>query len=294
MINSKTFSDVTNGAVSGSLTTFITQPLQVIRTSMMVTYKEGKVSSMQHIFRLILDSEGVKGFYRGFAPSLLKTATGSAIYFGVLELAKDFIHRNHLDSKKNKLNKNFINFFSAGFARTIQSTIVNPILIVKTRFEVVGSNAYSSILDALIKIKKEEGWSGYFKGLKQTLWKDVPFSAMFYSIYEFSKYMYSYYVTNLQIRAMMSSLTANIILILITNPLDVLRARVQYFHLSKNSHHEYGGIVSGILKITREEGLRGLLVGVIPRFMKKAIGSCIVWSSYETLQLRSKNKRELV
>jgi hypothetical protein len=294
MTNSKTFSDITNGALSGSLTTFVTQPLQVIRTSMMVTYKEGKVSSMQHIFRLILESEGVKGFYRGFAPSLLKTATGSAIYFGVLELVKDLINRKNLDSERNKIKKNFINFFSAGFARTIQSTLVNPILIVKTRFEVVGSNAYSSILDALIKIKKQEGWLGYFKGLKQTLWKDVPFSAMFYSIYEFSKYIFSHYITNLQIKVMMSSLTANIILIIITNPLDVLRTRVQYLHLSKNSHHEYGGIISGILKITREEGLRGLLVGVIPRFMKKAIGSCIVWSSYETLQLRSKNKRKII
>ena len=214
MFNSKTFSDISNGAISSSFTVFITQPLQVIRTSMMVTYKNNKVSSMSDVFRKISDNEGAKGFYRGFTPALLKTTLGSAIYFGVLEQTKDFLRKHHIEengkgnnfSKKsptseinnieNILDKkilhkhNAINFISAGFARAIQTTLVNPILVVKTRFEVVGFNSYTSILDALIKIKSEEGYRGYFKGIKQSLVKDVPSSAVFYSLYEFFKRLF--------------------------------------------------------------------------------------------------------
>ena len=299
MLNSKTFSDISNGALSSSFTTFVTQPLQVIRTSMMVTYKDNKVSSMTDVFKRISKDEGVKGFYRGFYPALLKTVMGSAIYFGVLEQTKDSLKKHHIEDKLGKESRtkhNLINFTSAGFARLIQTTLVNPILVIRTRFEVVGFNSYTSITDALVKIKKEEGFKGYFKGLKQSIIKDVPASAVFYSLYELFKRIYSstLHIDHLQVLAFMSSLTTNIILTTLTNPLDVIRARLQYVHYSKNTNHEYTGILSGIMKIGREEGIRGLCVGVVPRFMKKAIASTIVWTSYETLKLRSQKKREKI
>jgi hypothetical protein len=304
MLNSKTFSDISNGALSSSMTVFITQPLQVIRTSMMVTYKDNKVSSMSDVFKKIKQNEGLKGFYRGFSAALLKTTVGSAIYFGFLEGTKDCLRKHHIEldhtnceiSNPNNAHKhNVINFISSGLARGIQTTLVNPILVVRTRYEVVGFNSYNSILDALIKIKKEEGWRGYLKGLRQTLIKDVPSSAIFYSLYEFFKKLYqnTFHVQHLQLLISMASITTNTILIFLTNPLDVIRARLQYLHYSKNSHHNYTGTISGIVQIAKEEGVRGLCVGIVPRFIKKASASIMLWTTYETLKLRSQKKREV-
>lgn len=114
MPNSKSLSDITNGAFSSSITVFITQPLQVMRTSMMVSYKDNKVSSMSDVFIKIKHSEGFIGFYRGFTAALLKTTLGSAIYFGILEGTKDFlrIHHNKSTHKKDvlsNLNKRTVN-----------------------------------------------------------------------------------------------------------------------------------------------------------------------------------------
>lgn len=299
-MNSKTLSDALNGGLSASLTTFVTQPLQVIRTSMIVIYKEGKVSKMNDIYSRIRKEEGIKGFYRGMVPSLLKTTIGSAIYFAVLERVKDIFHKRHIEEKiKNKDQKfktNFVNFTSAGIARIIQTTLINPIYVIKTRYEVVGFNKYNSMMEAMIKIKREEGLGAYFYGLRQTLVKDVPSSAVFYSLYEFFKRTYSNYlgIKNLQFLATSSSLTTNIILIFLTNPFDVLRTRLQFQHISQNSHHKYKGIISGIYHIFMQEGMRGLCVGIVPRFIKKAISSIIVWTSYETLKLNSQKKRDLL
>jgi hypothetical protein len=298
MSNSKTLSDIRNGALSSSCVVVVTQPLQVIRTSMMVTYKDGKVSPMYDIFKKIKNEEGFSGFYRGFLPSMIKTVTGSAIYFGSLEKIKELFQRHHIDEKLKQSNKHtfkhdMINFLSSGIARSIQSTLINPLLLIKTRFEVVGCNKYNSILDAFVKIAKEEGFMGYFKGLKQTLIKDVPHSSVFYSLYEFFKRMYKHYLgINLQLQAVLASMSANLILTFLTNPIDVIRARVQYLHISQNSNHNYKGIVSGIARLGKEEGIRGLCAGIIPRFVKKAIGSTVVWTAYETLQFNSRKKRE--
>jgi hypothetical protein len=302
MQNSKTFSDIKNGAISGSFTVFITQPLQVIRTNIMIVFKNQKKLGMVEVFKKITTEEGVKGFYRGIVPSLLKTTIGSAIYFGCLEYNKDMFHKYHLEEKiKNpnfdiKSKHNMVNFISAAIARTIQTTLINPILVIKTRYEVVGFNSYNSIFDAIVKIKQQEGWRAYFYGLKQTLVKDVPSSAVFYSLYEFFKRTYSYYfgITNLQLLATSSSLTTNIIIIFLTNPFDVIRTRIQFLHFSQNSNHNYNGIISGMYKILKDEGVRGLCAGIIPRFMKKAIASTLVWSSYETLKLKAQKKRELL
>ena len=50
-----------------------------------------------------------------------------------------------------------IDFGASIMARTLQSIISNPIIIIKTRLEVVGFNEYNSIADACGKIYTQEG-----------------------------------------------------------------------------------------------------------------------------------------
>lgn len=59
----------------------------------------------------------------------------------------------------------------------------NPIIVIKTRFEVVGFSDYSSMGDAVQKIYSKEGWGGFFTGLKVAIIRDVPFAGIYYPIY---------------------------------------------------------------------------------------------------------------
>ena len=61
ILNSKLMSDALNGGVSASFTAFVTQPLQVIRTSMIVIFNVGKVSKMHDIYILKFSNEKGKG-----------------------------------------------------------------------------------------------------------------------------------------------------------------------------------------------------------------------------------------
>jgi hypothetical protein len=277
MINKKTKDEITNGAIAGCFSVFIFQPFQVIRTSMMVTYDHGRTASMYFISKKIYKEEGSKGFYRGFSPAMIKTTIGTAIYFGILEFLKRSLNQY--------TNSHSANFLSSGIARLIQSILINPISVIKTRFEVVGFNSYSSMFEAVQKIKKEEGYRGFFKGLKPGLIKDVPASGIFYSMYEFFKMKVNHWgIRGIQYQAALSSFLTTIILIVVTNPLDVLRTRLLYLHFSKNKNHEYKGIITGVCQIAKQEGIHGLLSGIAPKFVKKSAAGIAVWTSYETLK----------
>jgi hypothetical protein len=63
--------------------------------------------------------------------------------------------------------------------------------VIKTRFEVLGFQEYTGLVDAFSKIMKNEGVKGFYTGLKISLVRDVPFSGLFYPIYEMSKSFYS-------------------------------------------------------------------------------------------------------
>lgn len=63
--------------------------------------------------------------------------------------------------------------------------------MVKTRLEVVGFSEYSGVADAFRQIIAKEGTGGLFTGLKISLIRDVPFSGIFYPIYNMFKKYYA-------------------------------------------------------------------------------------------------------
>ena len=80
---------------------------------------------------------------------------------------------------------------------------------------------------------------GFFTGLKISLIRDVPFSGIFYPIYEMSKVFYSKLLMldlkdehmqnrgyHIAVISSLSSVTANLLSCLITHPLDIIRTRV--------------------------------------------------------------------
>jgi len=69
--------------------------------------------------------------------------------------------------------------------KVMQTILANPIIVIKTRLEVVGFNEYTGVIDAVKKVYSREGPRAFFTGLKISLIRDVPFSGTFYPIYSF-------------------------------------------------------------------------------------------------------------
>lgn len=175
--------------------------------------------------------------------------------------------------------------------------MANPIIVVKTRFEVVGFNQYNNVGDAFKQIYLREGPNAFFTGLKVSLIRDVPFSGLFYPIYSFTRgillKLYEHEMSSnatsaerlkaIAIIATISSFMANVAACTITNPLDLIRTRAYFkFHNQDEGQH-YSGIYHAMRKIYIRDGIQGYFMGLLPRIFRKGFGSIIVWTSYEFL-----------
>ena len=79
-----------SGFAVGVGTTVLTQPLDVIKSRMQGAPR-GEYASTLDCSRAMYQTEGLRGFSRGFVARLCKIATGQAVIFGLYEAVSDFV-----------------------------------------------------------------------------------------------------------------------------------------------------------------------------------------------------------
>jgi hypothetical protein len=148
-------------------------------------HKHYELLSFKEATMLIYEREGLRGYFRGFGPSVIKNTLNAGTYFSTLHFLQQML------LKMNVMSDPAVNFWSSAIARAIQSVLSNPLIVIKTRLEVLGFQEYNSLTDAILKVYKNEGYGGFFTGLKVSLIRDVPFAGIFFPLYEMSKSFYS-------------------------------------------------------------------------------------------------------
>ena len=185
--------------------------------------------------QFIYRKEGLPGFMRGFVPSLMKNTLVAGTYFSMLYYTETLLKATGLFGDSQ------VAFLASAFSRTFQTIIANPIIVVKTRLEVVGFQEYGGTTDAFRQICLKEGVGGLFTGLRVSLIRDVPFSGIFYPIYSLFKTYFMMAMNlnndrydqpnrtlNLAIVTSAASFSANAVCCVITNPLDLIRTRAYF------------------------------------------------------------------
>ena len=189
-----------------------------------------------------------------------------------------------------------VNSMASTTARLLQGLISNPLNVVKQRFEVIGFNEYSGLIDSFVKLYQKEGMRGYFTGLGVSLIRDLPLSGIYYPTYVESMRLYGKLLgfermsdtqqnnkIHLLLLTSSAAMTANVIACVITHPVDIIRTRIVFKTFTKEAQQSYDGIVDAIVKIYRYDGFIGYFRGLTPRIMRKGLGSVLIWTMYEFL-----------
>jgi solute carrier family 25 protein 39/40 len=178
-------------------------------------------------------------------------------------------------------------------ARILAATVISPLELLKTKVQHHGSlYGLSGVVRSLRHAVLRKGLGELYKGLSPTLWRDVPFSAIYWTGYELFR---SYYNTLLIRNEHISSLdrfntsfsagaSAGIIAAALTTPFDVAKTRRQVEMNSSwlgNKEGPRRGIYRLLGEIWRKEGWRGLTLGIGPRICKVAPSCAIMVGTYE-------------
>ncbi|KAJ3090961.1 hypothetical protein HK102_002085 [Quaeritorhiza haematococci] len=182
-----TIESIIAGALAGSATATLTNPIWVINTRLTVkkaSMDDDEASSKSKPERTVLSvalkilkEEGIQGFFQGIVPALI-LVINPIIQFAVFERLKAAILRS-----KKALTA--IDFFILGAVSKLVATgSTYPYIVVKSRMQLKqGSNQtsqYKSVLDGLRKIIKHEGVAGLYKGIESKLLASVMTSAFLF------------------------------------------------------------------------------------------------------------------
>ena len=262
------------------------QPFEVVRTSSITSLKNqsNSLSATIGIVKQIFHMEGPRGFFRGGLISMGKSSLGAGIFFNGLENVHMLTQRFR---DTPYMPNSVINFTNAVLSRIITTTIISPINVLKTQFEVVGNNQYKGILDGVRGIYKQNGLSGFYKGYLPTLIRDAPFAGLEYTSYKLALDSYKKYVDpscdpyKSSMLVFFAAGFSAVFAVMVTYPFDNIRVRIQY---NDSIAQKSNGMWSMAGHIYREEGMRGFYLGYLPRIMKKGFSCALAWVVYEKLR----------
>ncbi|UZJ51630.1 hypothetical protein CBS101457_000950 [Exobasidium rhododendri] len=194
------------GAIAGSATTIISNPIWVISTRQTVrarsspqsssaagpsskpappVKKLGFVQTIQHIF----ETDGITAFWKGLGPALVLVINPILQY-----TAFERLRSMALDGKKKrgvlpKLN-DFEVFLLGALSKLLATGLTYPQIVIKNRQQ-SGAKGASNVWTAMTDIVNREGFAGLYRGIAGKLLQSVLTAALLFAskerIYDLTK-----------------------------------------------------------------------------------------------------------
>lgn len=174
--------------------------------------------------------------------------------------------------------------FAGITARTLISTIASPLELIRTNLQSTPSsssnpNTLRSVTSSIANLVRKQGPASLWKGLSATLWRDVPFSGLYWANYEGLKSWFNRGGREGTSVAFASGAISGSVAALVTSPFDVLKTRRQALVMSTPLH------ITATLPLLRHmvqtEGYSALYAGIGPRMAKIAPACGIMVACYE-------------
>lgn len=214
---------------------------------------------------------------------------------------------------------------AGSIARVAAASVISPIEMFRTRMQAAtsgsGTGVFAETLSGLRTMVHSQGYTSLWRGLTLTMWRDVPFSGIYWWGYEAvrdrltdmrdpphsrrrprSKSRDSGNHTSTFVDSFVAGATSGAIASVITTPFDVGKTRQQVLHhepakaagkgASTALRPEEQAMPRFIYYIWKEEGTAGLFRGWVPRMLKVAPACAIMISSYEVGKKMAKGMNE--
>ncbi|KAL6719583.1 mitochondrial FAD carrier protein flx1 [Lecanora helva] len=173
--------------IAGLLTALATNPIWVIKTRMLSRPwgHAGAYTSMVDGGRQIFQSDGFRGFYRGLMPSLLGVSHG-ALQFMAYEQLKMYRADGRPRGQRDLTALDFL--VLSGVAKVFAGSATYPYQVVRTRLQMYDADhLYRSTREVMVRVWKEEGMGGFYKGLGPNLLRVLPSTWVTFLAYEKTK-----------------------------------------------------------------------------------------------------------
>ena len=225
--------------------------------------------------RVLVQDEGLRSLYRTLPLSLLMTVPSVVIYYaGYDELRWRLLRRMRADEAT---------VLSAALARTVATVAISPFELIRTKAQAVGSSTqpWHSLMR---ETSQKNGVRYLWRGVSQTLWRDVPFSIVYWLSYETAKAGLSPQQSGAPPMwvPFVAGAGSGMLSSLVTHPFDVAKTRIQTATADARALSHLPLSTFGMLRqIHAQEGVQGWMAGWKPRVQRITPACAIMISCYE-------------
>ncbi|XP_067930227.1 mitochondrial glutathione transporter SLC25A40-like [Watersipora subatra] len=222
--------------------------------------------------------EGVTSLWSGLYPTLIMAVPNTIVYFTTYDQVKKRL--GYVDGMDNS---KYIPALSGASARAVAITVISPLELIRTKIQ-SEKMTYKETTEAIRASIKLSGIRSLWTGWSALMWRDVPFSALYFTLYEsmksasMSRSSTSFVPTwqSFLFGAVSGSICATV-----TLPFDVIKTHRQIELGSKIDLKSAPSTYSMMSSLYKQQGVAALFSGFGPRVLKVAPACAIMISSYE-------------
>lgn len=253
----------------------------------------------------IITERGFFGLWRGILPTLAYVIPSNLTFFSIYEY-----NRKRSDP----------NWLAASKARAVACTLLSPVEFIRTRVQATVANTDQTPAQIIRRVFYEDSFVSYWRGLVPTFLRDVPFSAIYFSLYEMNKrsllpthaekrdtlasgtrserihlaeaqitenkkYVFGTEYADTLLLTMVNGASCGMIASVLTHPFDVIKTQLQTVQRAKsvNSYRVYTipTTLDAYHLLQKQYGWRWIKIGLAPRMLKVVPGSAIMLATYE-------------
>ncbi|KAI9795807.1 MAG: hypothetical protein M1833_006828 [Piccolia ochrophora] len=140
--------------------------------------------------RKIARNEGITTLWRGLSPTLVMAVPANVIYFTGYE----WLRYNRRSLIAQRIPDAYLPLVAGSLARVGAAAAISPIEMFRTRLQASSSGnrsdtrasraVFADTLKDLRDLVRSQGYTSLWRGLSLTLWRDVPFSGLYWWGYE--------------------------------------------------------------------------------------------------------------
>lgn len=203
-----------------------------------------------------------------------------------------------MSTKRFIKNESNASFLSGGVAGAVLRTVVSPFERAKILLQLQGpgqNHAYQGMFPTILKMYRDEGWLGLFRGNTLNCIRIFPYSAVQFAVFEkFKEYFLAQKAPGDKELHVYERLVAGsmggIVSVAVTYPLDLVRARItvqtaSLSKLNKGKRVQAPGVWHTLREVyTKEGGFLALYKGIVPTTLGVAPYVAINFALYERLR----------
>lgn len=282
-------SNIFTAGVSAVLTLFVVHPIDTVKTRLQIENKaksatNSNQNSIIQTIQTIKSENGLKGFYRGIGPAIMRESTYTSLRLGLYGPIKQLFDI--------KSDSNFFLKFMAGSASGLIGSIAgNPFDVLKTKMIANATNSSHNSTQIvsgnslIIDIYQTNGLKGFYKGLSANLMRACVLNGTKMACYDQIKesIIKSNMVKNDLVVQFVSAFLSGFFMSITVTPFDMIRTKLMSQPMNQKI---YNGFFDCAKKVIKQNGPMGLYTGFIPIWMRFAPTTTLQLVIFDQLKTR--------